>query len=633
MQKTHMGETVTILRQNRLALLGFISLIALIVLAIATPLLPLPDPDATALEQSLRSPLSPGSPFGTDLLGRDLLSRILWGLRISLSMGLTATVIAAIAGSFIGLVTGFFGGWLDLILMRVIDALMAFPYLLLALLIVAVLGPGLFNALLAIAIVNIPFFARTVRGAVLGLVHRPFVDGARLSGESEWQIAIAEILPNVMPLIVITTASTVGWMILETAGLSFLGLGVQPPQADLGSMLGEGRSVFIVAPHVATIPGLVMIVIVLSINFLGDGIRDALDPRLQNGQLIRPQAKTAITNEVLSASSTSEKNQHHSKALLSCEDLAIAFQQKQQRKLTVKGVSIEIQPGDCLGIVGESGSGKSVTALALTALVPTPPGIIESGHVEFKGTSLLPKSVTELQHIRGKRIAYIFQNPMTSLNPLLTIGEQVTETILTHQQTTKHKAKAITLDLFRQVELPSTPSDLKRFPHQLSGGQQQRVAIAIALANQPDLIIADEPTTALDVITQAKIVELLNKLKGERQISLLLISHDMGSVAQLCDRIVVMYAGEIVESGPKDKVLQHPAHPYTQMLLRCIPILGDHEHPLSAIPGEPPITADISYCAFASRCPYHQPVCSQGVIQLSKLSRDHKVRCLFPVQS
>ena len=570
MQRLPHSETMAIFQQNRLALLGLIGLLGLMGLAIATPLLPLSNPDITALEQSLRSPFSPGAVFGTDLLGRDVLSRLVWGLRTSLSMGLIATLIAAIAGSLMGLVTGFFGGWLDVILMRVIDALMAFPYLLLALLIVAVLGPGLFHALLAVAIVNIPFFARTVRGAVLGFVHRPFVDSARLSGQSEWQIAIAEILPNVLPLIVITTASTVGWMILETAGLSFLGLGVQPPQADLGSMLGEGRSVFIIAPHVATIPGLLMVAIVLSINFLGDGIRDALDPRLQNGQLIRPQAKTAIADQVVEKPAPSLSQNNH---LLTCDNLAIAFQKKHQTLTTVHGVSFHIDPGDCLGIVGESGSGKSITALALTALVPTPPGIIESGHVGFQGSDLLTEPIAQLQKIRGQRIAYIFQNPMRSLNPLLSIGEQVTETILTHQPLSKRRANSIALELFRLVELPSAKQDLKRFPHQLSGGQQQRVAIAIALANQPDIIIADEPTTALDVITQAKIVALLQKIKAEQKVSLLLISHDMGLIAQLCDHVAVMYSGDIVESGTTEEVLRHPSHPYTRMLLDCIPVL------------------------------------------------------------
>ena len=253
-------------------------LAAIALIALAAPLLPLPDPNATDLPGRLAPVFSAGHPLGADQLGRDMLSRIVWGTRVSLAVGLIAAVTAAVIGSTIGIVAGFCGRWVDGMLMRAIDMLMAFPYLLLALAIVAALGPGLLNALFAISIVNIPFFARAVRGVTVGLKRRDYVAAARLSGQSDLSILTGEILPNLLPVIVITFSTTLGWMILETAGLSFLGLGAQPPQADLGSMLGEGRSLLLVAPHIALIPGLVILLVVIGINLVGDGIRDLAGP-------------------------------------------------------------------------------------------------------------------------------------------------------------------------------------------------------------------------------------------------------------------------------------------------------------------------------------------------------------------
>ena len=283
-----------LLLNNRLAAFGLVVLLLVIAAALLAPLLPLADPNATDPANRLAPPLSAGHLLGTDALGRDMLSRLLWGTRVSLAVGLSASVIAAFTGSLIGLVAGYAGGRTDQLLMRFIDLMMAFPYILLALAIVAVLGPGLINALYAIAIVNVPFFARNIRGITVGLARREFVDAARLSGKGPIRIVATEILPNVLPTIVITLSTTVGWMILETAGLSFLGLGAQPPQADLGSMLGEGRKVLFTSPFVSLVPGLMIFLVVLSINLLGDGIRDVLDPRLKAGALAKPSARTAV---------------------------------------------------------------------------------------------------------------------------------------------------------------------------------------------------------------------------------------------------------------------------------------------------------------------------------------------------
>lgn len=246
--------------------------------SLLAPLMPLPDPNAIALDQRLLAPGSAGHWLGTDLLGRDILARLLHGTRTSLGAALLATMVAGLIGTTIGITAGYCGRWIDGLLMRGIDVLMAFPYLILALAIVAALGPGLRNGLLAIAIVNIPFFARTVRGVTVLLRPRPYVQAARALGRTDSAIIARHLLPNVFPTIIVTATTTLGWMLLETAGLSFLGLGAQPPLADLGSMLADGRKLMLIHPHVALLPGLVIFVVVLGLNLLGDWLNDRLDP-------------------------------------------------------------------------------------------------------------------------------------------------------------------------------------------------------------------------------------------------------------------------------------------------------------------------------------------------------------------
>jgi peptide/nickel transport system permease protein len=273
-------QTARRLRRNRFALSGLVVVLVFIALALLAPVLPLKDPNAIDLGARLKGIGTPGHLLGTDSLGRDMLSRVIWGARISLAVGILATFFAATVGSTIGLVAGFFRR-LDSLLMRLIDVLMSFPYLLFALALVAFLGPGLTKAMIAIAVVNVPFFARAVRGATLTVAANEYVQAASILGCSRPRVLMSEILPNVVFTILVTVSTTVGWMITETAGLSFLGLGAQPPTSDWGTMLGDGRAVLTISPHVSIVPGLAIFLVVISLNFLGDGLRDALDPRLK----------------------------------------------------------------------------------------------------------------------------------------------------------------------------------------------------------------------------------------------------------------------------------------------------------------------------------------------------------------
>lgn len=617
-----------LLRHNHLGMIGLSLLVIFAVLALIVPWMPLPNPNITDPAHRLMQPLAETHWLGTDSLGRDELSRLVWGLRVSLAVGLSATLIAAVIGSLIGLVAGFAGGRTDDVLMRGIDMLMAFPYILLALAIVAVLGPGLINALYAIAIVNIPFFARNVRGVTLGLAGREFVDAARLSGQSSARVLFSEILPNVMPVIVITVSTTLGWMILETAGLSFLGLGAQPPQADLGSMLGEGRKLMFVAPHVTVLPGLVIFALVIAINLTGDALRDILDPRLRAGVLGRPAPRTQIRN----TGNTRNENKTKSEVLLRVHGLETSITQGTSEYPAVQDVSFELGHSECLGLVGESGSGKTLTALSLTGLVASPPGVITGGAAYFEGRDLFSLDDEQIRELRGGAIAHVFQDSLSALHPLYTVGDQLIEAIQAHQPLNRQQAQKLAIELLQRVQIPQPARRLSAYPQALSGGMRQRLSIAMALANRPKLIIADEPTTALDVTVQAQVLRQFDQLRHEFETAVLFITHDFAVVAQIADRVAVMYAGRIVESGVTAEVMSSPAHPYTRMLLDCVPQLGTPDREIQAIPGQPPVLSEpLPGCAFAPRCAYAREKCHADEPATTQLDGNRQVRCHFPL--
>jgi len=607
--------------RNRLAAFGAALLLVVGGLCLATPFVGLVDPNIINTADRFTMPFNKGYVLGSDHLGRDILSRLLWGTRLSLAVGITAALIAAVIGSLIGILAGFFGGRADALLMRSVDVLMAFPYILLALAIVAVLGPGLMNALIAVAVVNIPFFARNVRGMTLVIARSDFIAAARLSGRGNLSILLFEVVPNLWSVIIVAFSTTVGWMILETAGLSFLGLGSQPPQSDLGSMLGEARAALITNPHTSVIPGLMIFLIVMGINLLGDGVRDALDPRLSKGALQRSGPVTKIDRYAPSRPATQPG--------LHLSELCTEFRTGTAPLRAVRDVSFGLVPGECLAIVGESGSGKSVTALSVMGLVPSPPAVITAGTVSFEGKDLLAQDYNVLRSLRGRRIAYIFQDPLNSLHPMLTIGEQLTEAMKTHNGgLSRDRLRARAITLLEDVRIANPAHILASYPHMLSGGMRQRIGIAMALANDPDVIIADEPTTALDVTVQAQVLKILDRLRREKDVALIFISHDLNVVAQISDRIAVMYAGQIVECGRSRDVINDPGHPYTRALLACSPEIGMAAGLPKPIGGSlPPADNLPDGCTFAARCNLASETCRTLPIQLA-LSDDREVRCI-----
>ncbi len=314
--------------------------------------------------------------------------------------------------------------------------------------------------------------------------------------------------------------------------------------------------------------------------------------------------------------------------LLEVNNLRTYFHTDDGTARSVDGVSFSVDRGETLGIVGESGCGKSVTALSVMGLIPDPPGRIEGGEILFEGKNLLEFSEEQMRHVRGNDISMIFQEPMTSLNPVFTVGHQIDEAVILHQKVSKHEAKNRAIEMLRLVGIPAPEQRYDEYPHQLSGGMRQRVMIAMALSCNPKLLIADEPTTALDVTVQAQILELMTKLQDEMGMGMMMITHDLGVIAEVCDRVAVMYAAKVVEYADVDTIFYKPRHPYTIGLLHSIPRLGEEVEKLATIEGTVPAPTNWPKgCHFCTRCPWADDLCWNDEPQLVEIETGHKVAC------
>ena len=318
--------------------------------------------------------------------------------------------------------------------------------------------------------------------------------------------------------------------------------------------------------------------------------------------------------------------------LLEVEDLEVEFRTRQGTARVLDGVALSLQPGRTLGIVGESGCGKSMTALSIMRLVPVPPGRIGAGSVRLKGENLLQATEKRMREVRGKDISMIFQEPMTSLNPVYSIGDQIAETVRLHEGLSRRDSLDRAVEMLKAVHIPAAERRVREFPHQMSGGMRQRVMIAMALACQPSVLIADEPTTALDVTVQAQVFDLLKEMQEKTGTAIILISHDMGAIAEMADRVMVMYAGRIVEEAATDEILESPKHPYTRGLISCVPHM-EEEPPveraaLTEIPGVVPALTDLGAgCSFAPRCDHATDLCRREAPQPFASGADHRVAC------
>jgi peptide/nickel transport system permease protein len=601
--------------------LGFLLLIVLVAL-FASWIAP-HDPAAISLDTFSKP--SWDHPLGTDHLGRDTFSRILYGAQVSLRSGFQIVGLALLVAIPIGLLAGFRGGGTDITLMRIMDGLSAFPPLVLALAVVGMLGAGLENAILAISLVMIPGFTRLIRAQTLAVREETFIEASRSMGTKPGRIRWRRVLPNVASPLIVAASLAIGFALIAEAQLSLLGFGVQRPTSSWGTMIQDARLELAEHPWQVFIPCLALVFTILAFNTLGDGVRDALGLGLPKGKQ-RMKGRLGITTVTRPADTPAPAP---TDALLQVSDLSVEFVTDDGEATVVDHVSFGVALGEVIAIVGESGSGKTVSSLAVMRLVASPPGRITSGSVMFDGRDLLSLSLVELRAIRGDQIAMVFQDPMTSLNPAYTIQTQLVDTIRLHRSVSKTEARARARELLELVGIPDPDRRLRDYPHQLSGGMRQRALLALALSCEPRLLIADEPTTALDVTVQAQILDLLRSLQARLGMAVIFVTHDLGVVADLCSRVIVMYAGQIVEEAPVHELFARPRHPYTEGLLAAIPQSGQAGERLASIPGVVPAPSAMpNGCRFHPRCPYAVPECATTPVELRPAGDGRRSRCL-----
>ena len=607
------------------AIAGLIFLVVVIVAAIFAPLVAPHPPNAQDIN-AINAPPSFTHLLGTDDLGRDILSRLIWGARISLRAAFEIVGMAAVVAIPLGLIAGFFRGAADSVIMRTMDALFSFPPLILALTVAALLGADVNDAAIAIAIVFVPSFVRLLRGEVIAVREEAYIESARSLGATSNRLLARHVLPNVASPIIIQLALSLGFALLTEAGLSFLGIGEQPPTPSWGGMLQEGFQFINSAPWAVIFPGIAIMLTVLAFNLVADGLRDSLGRErpagsgLVGGEGSARRGRLARLGLTGRGEAVSPTMVVPSSALLEVNSLRIEFLTRQEWLPVMEDATFSVQRGKTLGLVGESGSGKTVSALAVMGLLPAAVSRV-AGSILFEQQELTTLGQAGLRKLRGNDIAMIFQEPMTSLNPAYTVGNQIAEQVRTHRGISRADAWTVAVEMLDRVEIPGAVTRAQDYPHAFSGGMRQRVMIAMALSCSPKLLIADEPTTALDVTTQAQIVELLHALQREEDMAMIFVTHDLGVIADVADDVVVMYAGQIVEHRTAVDLFARPQHPYTEALLHAIPQLTPRGEPLHAIPGMVPRPDQFpAGCRFAPRCSYAQEACAAAPVPLRAVS-------------
>ncbi len=607
-------------------------LVLVTVAAIFAPWVAPDDPNAQNLANT-NAGISASHWLGTDDLGRDVLSRLIYGSRISMQITFETVAIALVLALLLGLVAGFRGGRVDYLLMRGADAGLAFPPLVLALAVVAVLGSGVNDVSLAFALVFAPGFARFIRGQTLAIKEESFVEASTSIGTPPTRIVLARILPNVLTGLAVGIAIALGAALLTSSGLSFLGLGPPPPAASWGSMLEEAYNTVLFTHPWALVPsGLVIALTVLAFNTLGDAMRDTVSGATTKGRHRHVRTQRGLTAVTLLAepASADAKPESEAPALLEVRGLCIEFDTESGPARVVDEASFDVARGKIVGLVGESGCGKTVSSLAILRLLSSPPAHIVGGSIRFDGRELLDADFDEMRRIRGREISMVFQDPLASLDPSFTIGTQLTEAMRLHQKVSRSAARARAVELLKSVHIPDPERRLSAYPHQLSGGMRQRVMIAMALSCWPRLLIADEPTTALDVTIQAQIVELLQELRESMDLAVLFVTHDLALISELSDEIAVMYAGEVVEQAHTAELFARPRHPYTAALLAASPgarSSGPRARP-ALLAGHVPQAGEFpAGCRFHPRCPYVEDACRHETIALDVVDDGRRCRC------
>jgi peptide/nickel transport system permease protein len=615
--------------RDRAAVVSLWVIVGVAAVAVAAPVLPLPDPAGFSREQYV--PPQARHPMGTDNLGRDMLSRVVWGSRLGLGVAVVSAGISSVLGIGLGALSGYYGGWIDDVLSRVFDVFLLIPAFFLALLIIALFGPSIYFIMIIIGITTWPRPARIMRSQVLTLKTRPFVQAVLASGASHVQVLFRHIIPNGIAPVITNATLLMGGAILIEAGLSFLGLG-DPNTVSWGQLIQDGQKHLRLAAWMSFFPGILMLLTVCAFNLIGDGLNQALSPHMRERRGSRddhppptapvaPRATGAVIQDAVSE-----------RPILEVANVTMRYMLEGADVRAVDDVSLQLKRGQSIGLVGESGSGKTSLGLTLMRVLPRNAEIL-GGTVHLGGQEVLRIPDQEFQRVRWNRIAMIFQSAMNSLNPVVQVGQQLTQAYRLHSP---RSGSAEALDrvrgLFETVGIPA--ARIRAYPHELSGGMRQRVMIAMALLVHPEVIIADEPTTALDVLVQDQILGELDRLRAEMNLSMILISHDAGIVAETCERMAVMYAGQIVELGPSSELFGRARHPYTRGLFGSVPTLTGPRRALISIPGESVVARqELRGCRFAPRCPIATDLCRTVDPPMVAIAAEHVSRCHYALES
>ncbi|WP_290861368.1 dipeptide/oligopeptide/nickel ABC transporter permease/ATP-binding protein [Hamadaea sp.] len=644
---------------RRLGLPSWISIGVVVLVALAAILAPLLAPHSPYVQEADGGGPSADHWMGLDSANRDIFTRLLYGARWSLIIGLGATAIALVLGALIGAIAATSRRAFDEGIMRTLDVVMAFPGIALAAVLVAVFGGSIPVLVGAIAFLYMPSVARVVRANVLAQYGEDYVAAERVIGARTPHILLKHVAINcAAPILVFCTVMVADAIVFE-ASLSFIGAGVRPPDPSWGSVIADGRNMVLLGGWWATVfPGLLILITVLALNILAEGVSDAWAapaarpsiPTQGRSDVDRLEAAAPGSGQVVELPGLAEAAQRLAararplptgEPILAVRDLRIGFEGRHNGVDIVDGISFDVRPGEVLGLVGESGCGKSLTALTVMGLQPR--GARIGGTATFQGKDLLTLSKAARRKLMGHDIAMIYQDALSSLNPAMTIKSQLKQVVRrwrrppldpqsagrTAGRQPEQQRRRTPAELLELVGLDPART-LSSYPHELSGGQRQRVLIAMALSRDPKLIIADEPTTALDVTVQAQVIQLLLRLRAELGFALILVSHDLALVADVTDRVVVMYGGQIVETGVTSKLVGAPAHHYARGLLGSVLSLESGAERLTQIRGVVPSPADFpNGCRFADRCPMATEICRTERPSLTG-DRAHEVACHHP---
>ncbi|WP_425838411.1 dipeptide/oligopeptide/nickel ABC transporter permease/ATP-binding protein [Streptomyces fractus] len=620
------GFLSRLLRQPLVVVCGLF----LLVVVVACVLAPWISPHGPLEQNLLEAYAKPSADhlLGTDQMGRDILARMLAGGRVTLVGIAQAVAVCTAIGLSLGIAGGTLGGWVELVAMRLCDLLLAVPGLVMLLVVLGIFGNNETAAMMTLGVIMAPTLARVVYAATIAVREEPYVAGARVAGLTSAQIMRRHILSGVAGPALTQISIVAAVACLVEAGIGYLGLGVAPPAPSWGNMVTDAQHAMPLDAWMLVPTGGIIAVVSLSLTLIGNGIRDAYMGRSSGSTAAYSWRSLAARVSHLPAPAGGEETPQKRDAVLSVNRMTVGLPRGKEDVSIVETMSFDVLPGEAVGIVGESGCGKSMTISGVLRVLPLGANV-QAASITFKGVELTSLNEREMNAYRGLGIGFISQEPISSLNPAFTVGHQLREAVRLRRKVGRSQARRIAEELMTRVQLSEPGVIAKKYPHELSGGMAQRIAIARALAGEPELLIADEPTTALDVSVQSEILDLLRDLREQSGMALILVTHDWGVVAESCDRALVMYAGQVVETADVRSLISKPEHPYTRALLQSSSVGTSPRQVLPVIAGTVPTPGSWPQgCRFAGRCDSAEEACTTGPIPMVELGAGASARCV-----